>query len=258
MRPSPSPHRASRRSVTWLAGLAEGALLKAYPVIATPADGGAGAAPARDAARRSPRQRDQAGHRPAREDAPGAEVEDRTMTTRFIGPVGLGDDVEIVLDSAVAGGAAGAYVTGANRPDEHLRGVVPGRDFSFREADVRQRSSPATRSAAPRSRADRPGDRDRQHLQARHALLGAPRRELPRRDRRASSRSGWAPTGSARPGSWPPPSSSTPTSTGSPGLWRSLAPFDVHLVTARQGRHAGARGRRPRLRGPGGRTASWR
>jgi prolyl-tRNA synthetase len=38
-----------------------------------------------------------------------------------------------------AGGASGerGYVTGANRPDAHLRGVVPGRDFPFREVDVR-------------------------------------------------------------------------------------------------------------------------
>jgi len=52
----------------------------------------------------------------------------------FIGPVGLNGSVEIVLDDAVADGG---YVTGANRPDVHLRGVQPGRDFAFRRADVR-------------------------------------------------------------------------------------------------------------------------
>jgi len=55
----------------------------------------------------------------------------------FIGPVGAPGDVEIVLDMAVAQGPAGGYVTGANRSDEHLRGVVPGRDFAYREVDVR-------------------------------------------------------------------------------------------------------------------------
>jgi prolyl-tRNA synthetase len=60
----------------------------------------------------------------------------------FIGPVGLDGRVEILLDEAVASESsaealAGGYVTGANRPDAHLRGVVPGRDFPFRAVDVR-------------------------------------------------------------------------------------------------------------------------
>ena len=29
------------------------------------------------------------------------------------------------------------YVIGANRPDAHLRGVEPGRDFAFERADIR-------------------------------------------------------------------------------------------------------------------------
>ncbi len=33
--------------------------------------------------------------------------------------------------------APGGYVVGANRPDLHLQGVVPGRDFPFERADVR-------------------------------------------------------------------------------------------------------------------------
>jgi prolyl-tRNA synthetase len=67
----------------------------------------------------------------------------------FIGPVGLDGRMEILLDQAAlppgasgppsAGGEFGerGYVTGANRPDAHLRGVVPGRDFPFRAVDVR-------------------------------------------------------------------------------------------------------------------------
>jgi len=69
-------------------------------------------------------------NRPAR-----AEEIARTLgPPGFIGPVGLDGSVEIVLDDAVADGG---YVTGANRPDAHLRGVQPGRDFAFRRADVR-------------------------------------------------------------------------------------------------------------------------
>ena len=69
---------------------------------------------------------------------------------------------------------------------------------------------------------DRAGDRGRQHLQARHALLGAARRHATSTRTAPSSRSGWAPTGSARRGSWRRRSSSSPTSTASPGRarWR--------------------------------------
>jgi prolyl-tRNA synthetase len=57
----------------------------------------------------------------------------------FIGPVGLDGSVEILLDQAVAARVSSGegYVTGANRPDTHLRGVLPGRDFPFRAVDVR-------------------------------------------------------------------------------------------------------------------------
>jgi len=62
------------------------------------------------------------------------EIEDRLGPAGFIGPVGA--RVRIVLDDAVATDAGG-YVVVANRPDMHLRGVVPGRDFDFERADVR-------------------------------------------------------------------------------------------------------------------------
>ena len=70
--------------------------------------------------------------RPARPE----EVE-RIGPAGFIGPVGA--DVAILLDAAVAGreGEAG-YVTGANRADAHLRGVLPGRDFTFEDVDIRR------------------------------------------------------------------------------------------------------------------------
>ena len=40
----------------------------------------------------------------------------------------------ILLDDAVE---PGAYITGANRDNAHLRGVEPGRDFPFKRGDVR-------------------------------------------------------------------------------------------------------------------------
>jgi prolyl-tRNA synthetase len=50
----------------------------------------------------------------------------------------VGTQVPVLLDAAVADGDPDAgYVTGANRPDLHLRGVRPGRDFQFEPVDVR-------------------------------------------------------------------------------------------------------------------------
>ena len=66
--------------------------------------------------------------RPARED----EIAEKLGPPGYIGPVGA--SVRIVKDSAVSGSG---LVTGANREDFHLRGVEPGRDFGFEEADVR-------------------------------------------------------------------------------------------------------------------------
>ena len=43
-------------------------------------------------------------------------------------------ELPILLDQGVT---SGGYVTGANKPDAHLRGVQPGRDFRFDAADIR-------------------------------------------------------------------------------------------------------------------------
>lgn len=66
--------------------------------------------------------------RPARED----EIEEKLGPPGFIGPVGA--SVRILKDRAITGGG---LVAGANRPDRHLKGVEPGRDFAFEEVDVR-------------------------------------------------------------------------------------------------------------------------
>jgi prolyl-tRNA synthetase len=65
--------------------------------------------------------------------ARGDEFIQRVGPAGYIGPVGI--DVPILLDDAVQ---PGAYVSGANRDNAHLRGVEPGRDFPFKRGDVRR------------------------------------------------------------------------------------------------------------------------
>ncbi len=70
--------------------------------------------------------------RPAHPD----EVERRLGPPGFIGPVGA--ELPVLLDEAVVRvDGRGSYVAGANRPDAHLRGVEPGRDFPYETVDVR-------------------------------------------------------------------------------------------------------------------------
>ena len=107
----------------------EGALLKAFPVVVD-----------RDAMKlvvvrgdhrvneHKLRNALRSDFRPAHPD----EVAERLGPPGFIGPVGT--ELPILLDAAVV---PGGYVTGANRPDAHLRGVEPGRDFHFDQVDVR-------------------------------------------------------------------------------------------------------------------------
>jgi prolyl-tRNA synthetase len=71
-----------------------------------------------------------AGARAAQDD----EVRDLFGThPGFIGPVGA--NVPVAADLALRNG--GGYITGANEPDKHLRGVEPGRDFEPEWVDVR-------------------------------------------------------------------------------------------------------------------------
>ncbi len=64
--------------------------------------------------------------------AEAGEVAERIGPPGFIGPIGA--DLPILLDRGVA---PGQYVTGAGEADAHLRGVEPGRDFSYEAVDVR-------------------------------------------------------------------------------------------------------------------------
>jgi prolyl-tRNA synthetase len=60
------------------------------------------------------------------------EIEAEVGPVGYIGPVGLSHP--IVKDAAIVDGC---YVSGANEPNTHLRGIVPGRDFEYEELDVR-------------------------------------------------------------------------------------------------------------------------
>jgi prolyl-tRNA synthetase len=113
-------------------GVAAGALLKAYPVVL---DGGEmKLVMVRGDHRVNEIKLQNTLGQPFRAARP-EEISERLGPAGFIGPIGT--DLPILLDDAVLDGGAGSYVTGANRPDAHLRGVQPGRDFRFERVDVR-------------------------------------------------------------------------------------------------------------------------
>ncbi len=62
------------------------------------------------------------------------QISDLIGPPGFIGPVAT--ELDVLLDLAVAE-QPGGWVCGANRPDLHLLGVEPGRDFDFEAADIR-------------------------------------------------------------------------------------------------------------------------
>jgi prolyl-tRNA synthetase len=112
-------------------GLAPGALLKAYPVIAE--DRGLVVVVVRGDHRVNEIKLVNAlrsSFRPAREE----EFAQALGPAGYIGPVGA--QAPVLLDLAVTD-ERGGYVCGANRADAHLRGVRPGRDFPFERGDVR-------------------------------------------------------------------------------------------------------------------------
>ncbi len=119
-----------------------GALLKAYPV--TSAEHGAPLRSVRAGARLVIVRGDhrvnemkltnalRGYHRPLRAE----EVAELAGPPGYIGPVG--SSLPVLLDRAVGEAGPGGWVCGANRPDRHLRGVEPGRDFAFGELDLRR------------------------------------------------------------------------------------------------------------------------
>jgi prolyl-tRNA synthetase len=133
----PEPELVETPGMTTVAQVAEamgapaGALLKAFPVIVDDDRGLMMAVVRGDHQVNEIKLTNTLGapFRPARAD----EFADRIGPAGFIGPVGT--DVPILLDEAVK---PGAYISGSNRDDAHLRGVEPGRDFQFESVDVRR------------------------------------------------------------------------------------------------------------------------
>ncbi len=136
-----TPSMTTVDAVSGELGVAPGALLKAYPVVLE--DGSIRLVLVRGDHRVNEIKLRLAlggDFRPGRPE----EISERLGPPGFIGPVGT--QVPVLLDEAVR---AGGYVTGANRPDAHLRGVEPGRDFTFQRADVRTVVAGDTVQGAP-------------------------------------------------------------------------------------------------------------
>ncbi len=151
----------------------------------------------------------------------------------------------VLADEALRG--LRGLVAGANEPDIHLRGVEPGRDFEPAWGDVRTVEAGDTDADGSPIRIE-PAIEVGNIFKLGTRYSSPARRDLSRRARQGAARSGWAPTASARRGSSPPRSSSSPTT---PGIsWpRSLAPFDVELVTLGKEGEPARDDRRPALRG---------
>jgi prolyl-tRNA synthetase len=124
-----TPGMTTIAAVATALGVPDGALLKAYPIVldgdemrlvVLRGDHRVNEIKLQNALR--------APFRPAHPD----EVAARLGPPGYIGPVGA--RMPILLDAGVA---PGGYVTGANEPDAHLRGVEPGRDFPFEQVDIR-------------------------------------------------------------------------------------------------------------------------
>ena len=121
--------RRSPRSAE-LFGLPAGAMLKAFPVRRRGTRSRDG-----DAARRPPRQRDQARGGAGLAVAAGERRGDRGRDRPA--RASSGRSARSCRCCWTTASAEGAYVVGANRAGTHLRGVEPGRDFSYERADVR-------------------------------------------------------------------------------------------------------------------------
>ena len=144
--PVSTPGMTTVAAVATELGVPEGALLKAFPVVLE------GSGEMRLVIVRGDHRVNEVklalalGERlrPAHPD----EVEQALGPPGFIGPVG-DHGLPILLDEGVEVGGGANYVTGANRPDEHLRGVEPGRDFAYETVDVRTVVAGDTVGGAP-------------------------------------------------------------------------------------------------------------
>jgi prolyl-tRNA synthetase len=127
----PTPGMSTIAQVAEALQLPEGALLKAYPVVL--ADGAFVLVMLRGDHKVNDIKLALALKSQFRQ-ANAEEIEQQLGPPGSIGPVGV--QARILLDDGVATDVGG-YVVGANRPDRHLRGVVPGRDFNFERGDIR-------------------------------------------------------------------------------------------------------------------------
>ncbi len=125
----PTPGLTTVSEVAAALGVPEGAALKAIPVVA--AERGFLLTLVRGDHRLNEIKLANALGEGVRQ-ATAEEITDRLGPPGFIGPVGA--NVPVIKDAAIQG--QGLFC-GANRPDEHLIGVEPGRDFSFDEHDIR-------------------------------------------------------------------------------------------------------------------------
>jgi prolyl-tRNA synthetase len=124
----PTPGLTTVDAVSNALGVPRGAALKAIPVVA--ADGLVLTLVRGDHRLNEIKLRNVLGFdfRPARPE----EIEAELGPPGFIGPVNAG--IRVLKDTAIQGGG---YFAGANKPDTHLIGVDPGRDFPFEELDIR-------------------------------------------------------------------------------------------------------------------------
>jgi prolyl-tRNA synthetase len=128
-REAPTPGLTTVQEVAGALGVAQGAALKAIPVVAE--ERGFLLALVRGDHRLNEVKLANALGEPARQ-ATTEEIEAKLGPPGFIGPVGA--EVPVIKDAAIQGEG---FFAGANKPDAHLIGITPGRDFDFEEVDIR-------------------------------------------------------------------------------------------------------------------------
>jgi prolyl-tRNA synthetase len=128
-REAPTPGLTTVEEVAEALGVAPGAALKAIPVVAS--ERGFVLTLVRGDHRLNEIKLAHALGEAVRQ-ASSEEIAEKLGPPGFIGPVGA--QVPVVKDAAISGES---YFAGANKPDAHLIGVAPGRDFAFEEHDIR-------------------------------------------------------------------------------------------------------------------------
>ena len=128
-----TPGATDIAAVAALLGVSESALLKAFPVV-TDEDQFVLAIVRGDHRVNEAKLELVLGQpfRPATEE----EIAGSLGPAGYVGPVGA--SVRVLLDEAISRQNGGGWICGANSDGAHLRGVEPGRDFSFEAVDIRR------------------------------------------------------------------------------------------------------------------------